>query len=283
MRQTLSRSALAAALVLALCGAHAPAHPAHAPAHPPHALAITWFPQEFECPVCRTKNVFLVVGSYGSYIYQYESKFQLIFWPYTDSPTVYSCKKCRLSAFMGDFEQTPKEKHAEILKRLEGVKLEPRKDGESATKYYKDAVYLDIPLSERLLAAQRVYEVMGRDDEFWCHFQRVLGHRYEAEGKRPEADAARREALRLAEKLLGDRGRAGERKEFLYISGAMRHFLKDDAGALKAFREAMPLKYENKELDKEKNGNYDEFLSDLLRQYVEKIERPAPKEKPKAD
>ena len=64
----------------------------------------------------------------------------------------------------------------------------------------------------------------------------------------------------------------------------MRHFLKDDPAALKDFREAMPLKYENKDLDKEKNGNYDEFLSDLLRQYVEKIERPAaPKEKPKAD
>lgn len=282
MRQTLSRSALAAALVLALCGAHAPAHPAHATAHPPHASAITWFPQEFTCPVCQTKNVFLVVGSYGSYIYQDESKFQLIFWPHTDSPTVYSCKKCRLSVFMWDFEETPKEKHAEILKRLEGVRLEPRKDGESATRYYKDAVYLDIPVSERLLAARRVYEVLGRDDEFWCHFQRVLGYRYEREGKPREADAARREALRLSEKLLGDRERAGERKEFLYISGAMRHFLKDDPAALRDFREAMPLKYENKDLDKEENGNYDEFLSDLLRQYVEKIERPAPKEKPKA-
>ena len=275
MRQTLSRPALAAALVLALCGAHAPAHP-------PHASAITWFPQEFECPVCQTKNVFLVVGSYGSYIYQYESKFQLVFWPLTDSPTVYSCKKCRLSTFMWDFEGTPKEKHAEILKRLEGVRLEPRKGGESATRYYKDAVYLDIPETERLLAAQRVYEVLGRDDEFWCQFQRVLGYHYEAEKKQREADAARREALRLAEKLLGDKARAGERKEFLYITGAMRHFLKDDPAALKDFREAMPLKYENKDLDKEKNGNYDEFLSDLLRQYVEKIERPAPKEKPKA-
>ena len=283
MRQTLSRSALAAALVLTLCAAHAPAHTPHAAAH---ASAITWFPQEFECPVCKTKNVFLVIGSYGSYVYQYESKFQLVFWPLTDNPSVYSCKKCRLTTFMWDFEATPKEKHAEILKRLAGVRLEPRQGGESATRYYKDAVYLDLPVTERMLAAQKVYEVLGRDDEFWCQFRRALGYHYEAEGKPREAEAARREALRLAEKLLADKGRAGERKEFLYISGAMRHFLKDDPAALKAFREAMPLKYENKDLDKEKNGNYDEFLSDLLRQYVEKIERPAPKdakEKPKAD
>ena len=75
------------------------------------AARITWFPQEFECPVCKTKNTFLVVGSYGSYIYQDASKFELIFWPLTDRPTVYACKRCHLAAFMGDFEETPKEKH----------------------------------------------------------------------------------------------------------------------------------------------------------------------------
>src|SRR5687768_16658649 len=82
------------------------------------AFATTWFPQEHTCPVCKTKNTFLVIGSYGSYIYQWPEKFQLIFWPVTDSPTMYSCKKCHLTTFMWDFEKTPKEKHAEILKQL---------------------------------------------------------------------------------------------------------------------------------------------------------------------
>lgn len=283
MRQRLALCALAATLFAAF--AHTPRAHAHAPHEPDnsHASFITWFPKEFECPVCKTKNVFLVVGSYGSYIYRDESRLQLIFWPLTDRPTVYSCKKCRLSLFMWDFEETPKEKHAEILKRLEGVKLAPRAGAESTTRYYKDAVYLDIPVTERMLAAEKVYEVLGRDDEFWCRFHRALAYHYDAEGKTAEAEAARREALRLAEKMLADKERAGERKEFLYISGAMRHFLKDDAGALKDFREATPLKYQSKEMSAEKNANYDEFLSELLREYVVMIETPATKPRPKAD
>jgi hypothetical protein len=230
------------------------------------ASATTWFPKEVTCPVCHTKNTFLTWGSYGSYIYQWDSKFQLIFWPITDSPTVYTCKKCHLSAFMWDFEQTPVEKHAEILKQIEGVKLDYEYPVDT---FYPGAEYLRIPTTQRLLVAEKVYQVLGRDDDFWCQFYRVLGYHYEAEKKQPQADEARRKALAIAEKMLSDKKHEGERKELLYITGAMRHFLKDDAGALKDFREAQGLKYLNKELEAEQVKNYDAYLSDLLRQYVE--------------
>lgn len=263
MSKSLLRAALACALVLACAQ---------------QAAAITWFEQEVACPVCQTKNVFLVPGSWGSYVYQYPSKFELIFWPHTDHPSYHSCQKCKLTAFMGDFEKVPKEKHAEIRKRLAAFRLEPRKGGESLTKYYKGAVYLDIPVTDRLLAAQQVYEILGRDDEFWCHFQRVLGHHYADEKRPAEAGEARRRALRLAEKMLADEARAGERKEFLYIAGAMRHFLRDDAAALRDLREAEGLKYRHKDWKPEESENYDRFLSDLLRQYFEKL-KAAPAER----
>lgn len=256
MKKRLARIALSVALVCFAAG---------------RAEAITWFETEVQCPVCQTKNTFLVPGSWGGYIYGYETKFELVFWPFTDSPTVHSCKRCRLTAFMGDFEKVPKEKHAELLKRLAGVRLEPARGGESMTKYYKNSVYLDIPLLDRLRAARQVYEVLGRDDDFWCHFERVAGHHYAEAKRQAEADEARTRALRLAEKMAADEARAGERKEFLYITGAMRHFLRDDAGALRDFREAHALKYSNKELKPEQAENYDAFLSDLLRQYFEKL------------
>ena len=60
----------------------------------------------------------MVWGSYGSYIYQEPSKLQLIFWPYTDTPAWYSCKKCRLSVFMEDFDKVPPEKIAELRQML---------------------------------------------------------------------------------------------------------------------------------------------------------------------
>ncbi len=251
MRTKLALCVLAAALV---CGSAS------------RAAATTWFPKEFACPVCKTKNTFLVVGSYGSYIYQWPSKFELIFWPLTDSPTIYTCKQCHVSTFMWDFEGVPKEKHGALRKRLEPFKLEY--SGEKS-QYYEGADYLRIPSTQRLLAAEQTYQILGRDDEFWCRFYRTLGHHYEEHKQQPQADEARRKALAIAERLLADKARAGERKELLFITGAMRHFLKDDAGALKDFREAQRLKYESKEMGAEKSKNYDDYLTDLLRQYVE--------------
>jgi hypothetical protein len=264
LKSKLALCVLAAALV---CGV------------PARAAATTWFPREVTCPVCKTKNTFLGVGSFGSYIYQWPSKFELIFWPLTDSPTVYSCRKCRLSTFMWDFEATPKEKHAGILKRLEGFKLEyERPPGD----HDEGADYLRVPVTRRLLAAEQVYQVLGRDDEFWCRFYRTLGHHYEGAKNQPQADEARRKALGIAERMLADKERAGERKELLFITGAMRHFLKDDAGALKDFREAQGLKYVSKEIGEEKSKNYDGYLTDLLRQYVELLSGKGEKERPAA-
>src|SRR5215475_11656326 len=73
-------------------------------------LAITTIEVKVVCPVCRTENEFLEYASWGSYVYHYPSKFQLVFWPYTWSATVYSCKKCHLSVFMWDFREFPKDK-----------------------------------------------------------------------------------------------------------------------------------------------------------------------------
>ncbi|HYO64237.1 MAG TPA: DUF2225 domain-containing protein [Pyrinomonadaceae bacterium] len=258
-------AAAACALSLAYAAAATPAA---------GASAITWSPAEFECPVCKTKNTFLVWNSYGSYIYSWPSKFELIFWPYTDDPTVYSCKQCRLSAFMGDFEKTPKEKHDAIRKALEGVTLKPRAPS-ADDALYGEAVYLRVPVTERLLAAQKVYEVLGRDDDFWGHFQRVLGYHFEQEKKPKEADEARRRALAIAERMLADPARSGKRKELLYVTGAMRHFLKDDARALKDFQEALRLRYEDKALKAEQNDNYNKYLDGLLGEYVKKLQTNA--------
>src|SRR4051812_24857599 len=86
-------------------------------------FAITWFPQEFTCPIDNEKNTFMVVGSYGSYIYSYPSKYQWLFFPQTDSPTYYICKKCHLTTYMWDFDKLPKEKLAAIRKVLTDVKV----------------------------------------------------------------------------------------------------------------------------------------------------------------
>lgn len=231
----------------------------------------TWFPFEVECPICKTKNVFMQVGSYGTYIYQWPSKYQLIFWPYTDSPAWYSCRKCRLTTFMGDFKSIPKEKIPSLQEMLKGVSLAAQKE-RGKEESLANPPYLELSISARLLVAEQVYRILGKTgDEFWGNFYRVMGYHFDEEKMQSEADDARRKALAIAERAVADKSQEGTRKESLYVSGALRHYLRDDAAALRNFEEARKLKYSNKDLKPENNDGYDSYLSKLIDEYIEML------------
>lgn len=234
---------------------------------------ITWFPAEIECPICKTKNIFLEVGSYGNYIYQYPSKYQLIFWPFTDSPSWYSCKKCRYTNFMGTFAKPAAEKIPELRKVLAEVSLPPQKD--LAEKEARDRPpYLALPVSARMLVAEKVERTLGNmDDEFWSHFYRVLGYHFAVEGNSAEADGARRKSLELTEKMLADPKHEVKRKELLYVAAAMKHFLRQDDDAKKLLNEAGALSYANKALEGEQDKGYDAYLSKLIEEYLEMLKK----------
>jgi len=221
------------------------------------ASLTTWVPKDFNCPDCSTKNTFRVIASYGSYIYQWPSKFQYIFWPLTDPNVVYSCSQCRLTCFMWDYEKFPREKMEEVRKKLQGIEIEEKAD------------YAKIPMSQRLAAAERVYEVLGKDDDFWCRFRRVQGYHLEAEGKAEEAKAARKKALELGLKLLDRKENAGKRKELLLVTGSMRYFTGETDAALKDLEEALKLKFEAD--DPKKSENMDRYFSEVLRQFIDAL------------
>lgn len=223
--------------------------------------ATTWAPKEVVCPLCSTKNTFMDIASYGTYIYQWPEKFQFIYWPLTDANVLYSCKKCRLTAFMWDFAEIPKEKLPAIKTKLDTMALKPV-EGE----YYK------IPMSNRLDIAAEVYSTLGMDETFWCKFYRVKGFHYEAEKREADATSARAKALEICQKQLAMKENAGIRKELLLISGAMRYFLNDNPAALKDLREATELTYTSSKLDSEQSKNFNAYLSSLLKEYVARIE-----------
>lgn len=237
------------------------------------AHAITWAPVEVECPVCKTKNNFLEPMSYGNYIYDFPSKYQLVFWPHTDSASWYSCKKCRYTAYMGVFKNVPPEKIAELRTLLEGVYLPPQKTISGEEGRHRPP-YTEISVAERIAVAEKVYRVLGNpDDAFWNHFYRVKAYHLENDKKLAEADEARKKSLALSERMLADKEKAGSRKEVLYLIGAMKYFLRDRVGALKSFEAASKLTLADKELDEEQNKNYDEYLSSLIKEYIEMLEK----------
>lgn len=225
-------------------------------------LAITTVAVKVICPVCGTENDFFDYASWGSYIYQYPSKFQLVFWPHTWSTSIYSCKKCHLSLFMWDFKEFPKDKIDSPKKLLESVKL----SGEYKT-------YTDIPVSEKLQIAEKIYQGLNCDDDFWSHFYRVLGYHFAQEKKLEQAKEARLHALQITQRMLADSANEGRKKELLFLAASMHHFTGDDGGALQELKTASALKFHDAKGDDTRSKNYDEYLSALIKEFIPAIEQ----------
>jgi len=231
-------------------------------------FAITWYPQDFNCPIDNEKNTFLVVGSYGSYIYGYPSKYQGLFFPQTDSPTYYICKKCHLTTYMWDFDDLPKEKLPELKQALASVKI---------SRAF--AKYTELSVTERLEIMEKVYTVLGRDTEWWENFYRVKGYHYGKEGNALKAAEARRKSLQLLTNDLNDPKYLGPRKLALYLSGAMKHFVGDDAGAITDFERARKTVYVNRDETAEENKSAEAGLNERIEDYIARIksEKEAPR------
>ncbi|MBX7170356.1 MAG: hypothetical protein K1X72_05315 [Pyrinomonadaceae bacterium] len=221
---------------------------------------ITWFPQEFECPIDKEKNTFMVWGSYGSYIYSYPSKYQWLFFPWTSANSYYICKKCHLATFLGDFDRLPKEKLPAIKKVLEDIKV---------SKTFKD--YNELSVSERMEVMEKVYAVLEKDESWWENFYRLKGYHNGKEGNKAKATEARKKSLELIQKDFADEKSETPKKLALYISGAMKHFLDDDKGALEDLQKALETKYQEKDAKPEDLKNAEEGLNERIKEYMEKI------------
>ncbi len=224
------------------------------------SFATTWAPVEVVCPVCKHKNTFMEIMSFGNYIYHWPEKFQYIYWPLTDGNVLYSCSNCHYTAFMFDFKDTKAEQLAQIKKIL----AEQTFKG----KYEK---YNEIPMSERLAIAEKVYKIIGEDDAWWCRFERVRGYHFAAEKKETEAADARKRALSLAEKLLQSKPKSPSEKELFLITGGMKYFLKDTEGAIKDLEKGLSLKFTAPDLEKEKAENFDQYLSSVMKEFLDAI------------
>jgi len=224
-----------------------------------NVFAITWFPTQVTCPVCGTVNDFQIPGSYGSYVFQEPSKLQYVFWPAITDKFLYTCKQCRLTAYMGDFEAIPPEKVGELAKMLE---REAKIEGPLVP-------YFEIPMVARLPVAEKVYRVIGRDDTFWCEFRRVQGYHLEAASRADEARAARVKALEIAEKLL--REPSSTRKETLVIAASMRKITGDAEGAGRDLEEAKTLTFESKVLGAESSEGLNGYLDSLIEELLQAL------------
>ena len=214
------------------------------------ALSSTWVDVEVTCPVCATVNVFKIPGSFGTYVYQEPSRYQYVFWPASTDFFVYTCRRCHLSTYMSDFEAIPPDKITALAVMLE----------REAEIVGPAAPYFEIPVTTRLDIARTVYGLLGRDELFWCEFERINGYHLAEAGEPKSAHAARGRALGLAEGLLAKEAR-GTAKETLVIIGTMRFFTGDLSGARTALDDASERTFTGE--DREAAG-LDGFLTQLI-------------------
>ena len=226
------------------------------------ASAITWYPKEFVCPIDQEKNTFMVVGSYGSYIYNYPSKYQWLFFPNTSSNNFYMCKKCHLTTYMWDFDKFPKDKIEEVGKMLAKNKIDQK---------FKD--YRKVPVTTRLEMMERVYREIGQDDVFWEQFHRIRGYHYGKDGESEKAFADRKKSLSLIQAEISKEGKSKiPLKLLFYMSGAMKHFLEDDKGARDDLNKAKSVMFANpKEKDPDALKNAEAGLNERLADYISLI------------
>jgi hypothetical protein len=234
-------------------------------------LATTWASKDMECPLCGKSTKMEVIASYGSYIYNWPSKHQLIFWPVTTGYALYFCEHCHLAMFMGDFQDLAKQSQ----EKREAVKqaVAPLKKEQPDKRYYQ------ISMPYRLKIAEAAYRQLDKDDAFWCRFYRIQGYHLAGAGDQKGAKAARLKALKLVEKMIDGKVSEPPMKELVFIKGSMQYFTgqKELAKATLKQVSETPLK-PSKTITKEHAKNATVYLDGLAKdtlKLVEKGEVPA--------
>ncbi|MDQ7823861.1 MAG: ankyrin repeat domain-containing protein [Candidatus Eremiobacteraeota bacterium] len=222
----------------------------------------------YACPLCGIKDYYGDVASFGSYIYSGLSRFQVVFYPYTEPDCLYACQKCHFTCLIDDFKRKiPKESAADMKMVLAGTDLPPPEG--SRNDYFRKATYYMIPMTSRLFIAERVYRALKSSDETNCHFYLMAAYHYDRAGLTEQTTQSRKQALGYAERLIADPKYKDRLKEFYLISGAMRFFLHDNEKARRDFEKGRTASFKNKMLTPEQSKESEEYLNDLLDQYLD--------------
>lgn len=129
------------------------------------SMATTWTGGQVIDPISGAGCSVAKFLSYGGYIYEWESKYDGVYWPYTEFNWVWFCPDSGYTSFGDDFEEvSPPE--------LEKIKafLERNYEG-TAQERTRD---------HRLWLMENIYRLRDKDPSFWSFFYRAKANLYEA-------------------------------------------------------------------------------------------------------
>jgi hypothetical protein len=125
------------------------------------------------CPVCDKDISVLEWGSYGSYIYERESKYDLIYFPYDNPKFIWMCNHCgytQAKKYFTDLSQKEKGRLKEFL----SSRWQSKSKNEISIKTQNDIPAIEARLTQAIL----INKFLEKDDDFWAWFNRVLIFQY---------------------------------------------------------------------------------------------------------
>jgi hypothetical protein len=169
------------------------------------ANAITFAPATRPDPFASGKTCDTPeLASYGSYVYGWPSKYDLVFSPQDYPMWIWRCAASGFVSFPEDFEKITDVERPKIAAYLAEAKFGPK---------FKEGGITD----ELLVHLEKVYARRDKDERFRAYFMRYLAWQYRA---KPIADDYRRKAFDIHKKMLdGGALKGDELIETLYVLG----------------------------------------------------------------
>jgi hypothetical protein len=209
------------------------------------ALATTWDETEIVDPIRPDAvcNVHEPTSS-GSYVYQWPSKYDQVFWPLTVENGIWHCKDSGFTAFIGDFEGIAAAERNEIINFLSA--FQPTADSNS--------------IEHKLILLERLYGIRHTDRDFDNKLWRVLARWYQESGDFDTANSYRAKAYSDLRQQLKDEIPEAKKLEYLYLAANYARQFGDEPESEK-YLTALIQAIDNVE-DKELKG-YAEYLAEL--------------------
>jgi hypothetical protein len=169
------------------------------------------------CPVCSTTNTFETWASFGSYVYDRPSKYDLVFFPEASEASLWMCASCGYAQVAQEFGQLTK-RDAALLRQALREEWHPQAS-------------TNVSFLNKLERTIRTNELLHRNKDFWKWFNRVVIFHYRTHDPAKSRQFAQSEVLLLEKEMFPT-------KETLYLLGEYHRMLGHTVAARNYFRRA---------------------------------------------
>ena len=204
-------------------------------AEPAHATI--WIDSEKTDPLTGKKVPAQEIVSCGGYIYNWPSKYDLIFWPLTDENWICLNPKNGYAAFNNDFEKVSDEEKKTLTKWL----VENYKPSQTPESH-----------EEKLAWLEKVYRQRKMDDDFWCSFYRLMAYVHREDQKKSMKYV--KKAMPLLQARLKANPAGTDRIEALFLLGEYYRRTGETERAKEYFSQTKTAKYKDED-GKERAGH----------------------------